>query len=116
MDTIERILSEQGPKLASRLEREVGFSHDEALRFVERAGSALIASYRWQEPDLSGSPMTSPRVVRDLLAGISGRCVARTVGLSQERAWQGLRALVPAVARSAATISPSLDGAGPSPG
>lgn len=115
MDTIKRTLSEQGPKLASCLQREVGFSHEEARNFVERAGAALLASYHWQEPELAGSEITSPRVVSDLLAGISGRCVAESVGLSQARAWEGLRALVPAVARSTTALRLSAAHAEPPP-
>lgn len=118
MDPLERVLKERVDELADEVAARVGLSPHEAKRFVEQAGFDLMASYRWQAADLSSAEMASPGVVRDLLAGISGRAVADRVGLSPGRTWDGLRALVPAVLESVARCDAAdlpVDGPRPTP-
>lgn len=102
MDVIDRVLAEHADALADELSARVGMTPEEAKRLVGEAGPDLIESCRWQEAELSLRELTSPRVVRDLLEGMSGSAVAARVGLPPRRAWAALRVLVPAVVRAAA--------------
>lgn len=106
MDLLERALREHGDSLTHQLADTVGLSRREAEVFLREAGSALLDSWRWQSDRLGGDPVRSKDGVRDLLAGISGRRLAPRVGLSSERTWEGLRALVPAVVRATAASMP----------
>ncbi|MDH3270740.1 MAG: hypothetical protein OEN56_05375 [Gemmatimonadota bacterium] len=106
MHVFERVLQERADQLAERVVKEAGLTPREARLFVERAGSDLLASYRWQAHTLSELDISSPDLVRSLLSAARAKWIATEVGLSQRRAWDGLRTLVPAVVQDAAGRSP----------
>jgi hypothetical protein len=97
MDILEKVLTEQSGELIRLLTFETGMSRGQAEVFLREAKEALLDSYHWQVDELGSDGLSSPSAVRDLLAGMSGRALAAKVGMSAERTWDGLRALVPAV-------------------
>jgi len=111
MDVLERVITEKADELIEVLILDVGLSRRQSEVFLDEAGAALVASYRWQAEEIRHDGLASPSTVRNLLAGISGRALANRVGLPTETAWDGLRALVPAVVR-AGTAEGSTRGGG----
>lgn len=113
MDLLEKVLSERADELTEAVREQTGLSPSEARKLVEEAGDDLVASYRWQGADLSTARLDSPLVARSVLGFIRGRAVAKRVGLSQGRAWDGIRALVPAVLETAARQQTGVDDGSP---
>ncbi len=96
MEFLERVLDERAGELARSL-MELGFTRDEAERFVAHAGPALMQSYAWQADRFRRAGLSTDDVAGDVLAGISGRRLASRLGLSEGKTWAGLRELVPEV-------------------
>lgn len=112
MELLERALHEHGERLAGQLADAVGLSPEQAELFLREAGPALVDSWRWQADRLGADGAPSEDGARDLLAGISGRRLAPRVGLTSERTWEGLRALVPAVLRASFAMPEASASAG----
>ena len=106
MTSIERVLDEHAEDFAEGL-TDVGFSDVEARRFVEEAGPALVRSYRWHAASTGVLPATRDDA-REVLGGMPGRALAHKMGLPEQKAWDGLRHLVPAVLRASGGIGPGL--------
>ena len=113
MDPLERVLKENSGRLIRELTGEVGLTEREAEVFLEEAGRALVESYRWHAAREGEDQLGTPEGVKDVLAGISGRELARRVGLSSARTWDGLRTLVPAVVRGGPASGVPLGGHAP---
>lgn len=96
MDQVERMLSECSDQLVDRMVGRAGLSRDEAAAFLRAAAPDLMESYRWQGEAWADTGDHAARA-RELLSLIPVRKIAPSAGLSSERAWAGLRALVPAV-------------------
>lgn len=106
MDHLERVLDERAGDLLVGL-AAVGFSHDEARRFLTGVGPELVQSYEWHAASLDGSAEATPEAASEVLAGIRGRALALQIGLSTEKTWAGLRELVPAVLEASKFARPS---------
>lgn len=102
MDLLERVLTERTDELVDAVRAETGLTPAEARRLVAAAGDDLVASYRWQAEDPGEETLDSPAVTRRVLGFIRGRDIARRSGLPQQRTWDGIRVLVPAVLQTAA--------------
>lgn len=96
MDHLERVLDERAGDLAVRL-AAVGFSRDEARRFLVGAGRELVEAYAWHVETHDSRDLETPAAASELLAWIRGRALAIQIGLSTEKTWAGLREFVPAV-------------------
>lgn len=106
MHRLEQALDRHATVLTRRLTEQVGFTREEAARFLELAGPALLDSYEWQADRMPTSDLATPAAARELLAGIGGRRIADRLGLSPELIWAGLRAFVPAVLDASAETGP----------
>lgn len=95
MDRLERVLDERSADFSSALAL-VGFSPDEASRFLAIVRPELIRSYEWHVATTgeAGRPAVA---AGDVLSSIRGRALASEVGISDAKTWAGLRELVPAV-------------------
>lgn len=112
MEFLERVLDEKATELARLLTDEAGFTAAEAERFLSEAGPALIESYEWQTSAPSAIELDDESAVRDLLAGIWGRTLARRLGFSEGKTWAGLRSFVPAVVDASTERRPRSGGGG----
>ncbi|MDX1493117.1 MAG: hypothetical protein R3253_03515 [Longimicrobiales bacterium] len=102
MDALAKVLAERTDELAEIVRGRTGLTPTQSRRFVEVAADDLVAAFLWQAGHRSPLPMDSPQVARNVMEGVRGRLVAQRAGLPPRRAWEGLRALVPAVLRTAA--------------
>ena len=97
---LKRRLGDSSVDFVSELTDHAGFTRQEAEDFLESAVPALVESYTWQAEALDAAGLSSTSGVRWLLAGVRAHTLARQTGLSPQRTWDALRALVPAVVRS----------------
>lgn len=98
---LERRLDECTEEFVNRLTDRAGFTREEATDFVESALPALRESYAWQAEALDAAGLDSMSGVRWLLAGVRARTLASRAGLTPQRTWDALRAMVPAIVREA---------------
>ena len=94
MHEILKTLDEHSGELIHELTDEVGLTETEAREFLRQA------SFVGQSPRIAPERLATPDSVRDVLTFMSGDRLARQTGISSRRAWDGLRALVPAVLRA----------------
>lgn len=106
MDRLERVLDERAGDLVVGL-TAVGFSQDEARRFLIGVGPELVESYQWHAATRTGAKSTALDAASEVLAGIHGRALAVQIGLSTEKTWAGLRELVPAVLEASQAEEPA---------
>jgi hypothetical protein len=100
MDFMRQVLRDHSNDFARVLSEQAGFTEDEARRFLDGAGPALVRSYEWQASGLPLGELPTSTIVRELLAGIPGRTLGSLLGIPAAKTWAGLRTLVPAVVRA----------------
>ena len=106
---LERRLDECTEAFVTRLTDRAGFTREEATDFVESALPALRESYAWQADALEAAGLDSLSGVRWLLAGVRARTLASRAGLTPQRTWDALRAMVPAIVHGADDPSAAQD-------
>ncbi len=97
MDLLKGILQEKGAELVSQLTGQIGFSRDQAERFVPEAGSAVVDSIKGQAAELDLENLTSAENVQALMGGIDAGSLASKVGIPASLSESGLKALVPSL-------------------
>ena len=111
----QRALDTRAEALTNALVREAGFTASEARRFLWEAAPALAKAYEWSSAALAERDPTATASLRDILASVRGRRLARRAGLPPTKAWEGLRVITPRfleAARTAASPGPGVEGAG----
>ena len=96
MERLERLLREHSMELVECVAGQTGMSPGEARAFLEAAGPELLASYRWQSDGWAHTGDHAAQA-REVLSVMNVREIGPRAGMSSERTWAGLRALVPAV-------------------
>ncbi|MDE3002224.1 MAG: hypothetical protein OXU33_01945 [Gemmatimonadota bacterium] len=96
MERLERLLREHSMELVECVAGRTGMSQGEARAFLEAAGPELLASYRWQSDGWAHTGDHAAQA-REVLSVMNVREIGPRAGMSSERTWAGLRALVPAV-------------------
>jgi len=95
MDLLKNILAERQQDLAAELTRAVGFSKDQAERFVPDAGTEVLTALTQRPGDLDLANPTSAANVGSIIRGLDVAAIAGRAGISADQGKRGLTTLVP---------------------